>query len=878
MYAGQVEEPLKLLPAPLPRQLEVPRTPYAVLARIDDPEKATAYLGTTFREAEHPVVRRWAWNLLDQVKTTSPLEHWLTIGGEQDGPAGYLHLRNRWLAKSIDDEYSTSAADTDRLLPVLEHLKGQAATERSLRAVTHLFTTVLQRAEASLPEDVRAKEPVEDDLRLAGACEEVLGAWFERGEARLDGPPERLRDVAARGRLPVRGTTVHLGHVLEPPEGGPLWDGDGPLTPDNLEAFMARLQASQSDESARTAGLLERCASSELLRPHRATLLDAGERAAALGTMDDDRDNRASLTRHYQQVLRLFPEEATPELFRERIVPLLLTDTMEPSYSAQALIINTWEERPDLVGPVMDAVVEGYQQDYFRAPVEQVVKVAALKHGWLPEGRNLEWVLSWLLQPPHPHAGGLLARPDDFGLALKILQKAESRRPGLLDTLVLPTSSGEVRPVREAVLERLLEAREEGEIMDLDFPGEDSRVRGWLDLALEKPEARDRLLDEVVGALAREGLAGLDTRGLAALTILHTAALDDGQSRRLEQAMQPELGRQPNSFIARRMLDRHRLRFLERGEGDLDELLKVYVLAHEKVPEAGRAYQVAAHLNHHRDPSGAVQPALDRALGALSNPEKRELGDRTQAWLGAGTVDAVKPTVEQASALVLLSALGRHAAVAERLDLTTPEWKTSLVLIPLLRRAQDEKVEALSRELASEASPRARLELLAEGKTIAEARRSSRYEERLDESFLKGCKADPHLRELGLERHRDLVTVHETLDVERWDEECARLKQLMGLAEGLSDALELREALAGSRDWERDLGRMRHLLEVSGGDVAEAASIYQTAAASGLEWEQALPLAYRSALTGGLDPGRLRLELGPEAVVIGNASVAINEF
>ncbi|MEW6278543.1 MAG: hypothetical protein AB1758_07985 [Candidatus Eremiobacterota bacterium] len=428
------------------------------------PELDLVQLRETAALTQRPLEARLAQELVEAVTDNK------TWGGREQelGPEA---LAVQALCRAADYHHSSSnLADLD-IPEALQLLREGPLPPAALDAVVRLALDLKDRA-------------------LAGTCLEALQTWATAGRFQVvrDGEavsfrPDLILDsphvVGTRLVLPPSNPTPEQKLAREILEGipnrdyvyaRPLPEAPGLDRLEGLDPATARKVVASilGDSGYLTDGkthqkivqLLARPALKELLRPHLAELAGYTERAEEHGQVHRGYASDEWQAAHYDFLLGAFPEALDEGLVRRQLVPLLVAQKLPRSQDIAALTQRLWKDRPDLVAPTLDQLGLTSPREGLGESVLGLLKVAAEEHGWKPDARGLEWLVSRVYQPQGRHESFFNwkgPRAAEFPAVLDLLSGLEARHPGLLNELKLPDRRGELVDVKTYALYRLLD-------------------------------------------------------------------------------------------------------------------------------------------------------------------------------------------------------------------------------------------------------------------------------------------------------------------------------------------------------------------------------------------------------------------------------------
>lgn len=735
--------------------------------------------------SEDPLAVRLAQDVLhDRFDGQGALEHWRVLKGDIEGPTWFLESKLKQLRESELENDGWRELHQDVIVPFLDYVRDlPEVPERLLRVVTHLWTAFSRRASQKLESDTRAQEPVEVDKDLARRCEELVRGWIDRGQA--EGDLAALRRVAPRRPIPVRGRRLLLPVRGKPPQG-------------DVAALVRWAETAPALKStpALTA-LIKAPSQRELLQPHLAQLREQTARALATSELGTDGRIGSLLREYYTALVAAFPETLDADLVAGQMIPMVLSDEVQANSEGHNLIYPLWENRPDLVAPVVDAITRAPREVWLPDSRGWLVSKAIQLHGYQPTPRQTDWIASWLYQPLGPHGERRHRNHDDYQWAARELMKLD------LTDLKEPDRSGREVPIREAVLDKLLDVKLPDEMLELHGAG--------VELAFSQPGLRDRTLSAVEKALDQAGsVESLSLEDKARLVLVHGSA---GRLPSLASRMAAELERPQTDRATRRVVDDYRQAYLEAGttREKLREYLRVNALYYSKPPEVDGIVAVESHLNSRVDTEIFSRPQIEAF--APDRPDQT-LGEFRGAFTQGGTLENLSP--DGVGALQILDHLsGRDPALRRTLletlhdELVRPEWQDPHVFNRMLRRMRDERFEQCLAGISTEPGGLASLD---EARAVAEAANDRDQQEKVWETFEKVCKADTRLPRVDLEGEELLDLYRMLADDDRtlYERNCDRFKAIASRVGGdVELARRIYAEASQNGDW--DLGYRRAL-------------------------------------------------------------------
>lgn len=726
--APKVAEPVAAAPAapPAPPPIVQQEAPFYRAAMLPGLHEVEAQLrdgkfeGAAFQQAamrlskanedetDPFVARKIQQVLYERVQGTTAVADWQLKRGMLDGPLDFLGGKVDSLPRN-DHNYFTDEV----FLPFLDAVAAATAQgpvpERALKTVAHLATSLWERSEQPLNEEIRSKETPEDDRRWSEECVIVLDEWHARGGVQVvrggetlpPGSVDLLAELS-KGRAAVRGKTLDLTPPSAPMAVSPeaastvealledfkYWEKEGCPQADQLQDLarakpeLARevVQAlldrddllEDRDASPRIGRLVSEAATrpglKELLRPHLPRLTSVAARAHERGTVAPDNLVGQYKVKLYQSVLQTFPELATEDFVRRDLAPLLLAEEINTAHDAARMMLEVWKEHPDLVGPTMDVVLQDSTTRLGRA-AEELTLPALEKHGWSPTPKQQDAMLAELYLPVGKNDRSVFTSYETVQRGLGSLEALEARSPGYLDRLRLPDTRGQLVPARRAMLDRLLNDPSDDLVRNLYTKSSGSHIASrFYKVIFPNAELTGELLDRVAAAFdPATGVAGMSPDAQAAAAVLGSVPLSKEDEARLDALLAPEIPkRQKGFYVYSGLVESVRARFLDREAAKLPGLP-----GPERVARAEELLTLAreTHEDYDAEPGRVLKLLVPHLAGADLAP----------------LVETVRADLARGQALESLS-----PAETARLQLADAAAPEGLVLAALRPRLRDE--------------------------------------------------------------------------------------------------------------------------------------------------------------------------------------------
>lgn len=617
----------------------------------------------------------------------------------------------------------------------------------AVSTMTRLAHGFYKRATQELPEELRAKESPEDDLRWARQCVGVLEGWRAEGALSVY-PGGPLEELLQQRRPALRGTTLDFSELPRPDEtearpvleGIPSWKNDpapGLARLEALEPERAALVAAQiadlalhpqtSDETipSLTRILNEGSpATVKLFAPHAARLSKLVTELEPHGPIAANNLHGQARASFYIALVDKFPEVVDDSLLRDQLEPLYYAE-INTANALRPLITKIWDSRPELVVESMDRALDRPSAFYPDHLAKDLVG-EAIEHGWNPSPLQKDWLVSWLYVPADKE-DRILAHNQTFDWALKTVNALEERSPGFLEGLQLPDTQGVVRPLGSALLDRLLNDPDDEAIFRFYAPG--SHMRTWspvktiYNLAFPDDQVTEELLTKVEAGYRRSGSVGQMTRDeKVALVVLASAELPEEADRRLCTLLTPERYRDQGPYVFNEIVDKYRRGFQEQA-------LATVGSPQASTPERLEAAREFLKLGLDR----VSRWDLDRYYDRLAEPLQKTFGDEEFAQVlasgvrgGLASPDLAKMDSTHLADLVLARTMARtnpeleQRFKAEVKPLLSHPIDYHEAVRHLLDPLRDEALEALTTRLAAgEGAQKDRLDLLEDGFAMA---------------------------------------------------------------------------------------------------------------------------------------------------------------
>lgn len=515
------------------------------------------------------LVRKIGQSVLSEyVHLDDPAQKSALVKGPVQGPAEHL----AWIERQVDPS-CTYFVPEKSVIPYLQVLHagahGTPVPEGALRAVAHLACRFAERSGYDLSPGIRKEESPEDDRRYAGACASLVERWWRQGqiEVRRDGqpvPPGTLdlgREVSAR-RVAVLGSRIELAAPRPAdPDVAALLKKVSAWGEDPIAEAVAELKArpglaaglAASDEFEKVGRLLAECP--EPFRPHLETLRGFAARAQAQGALESRLREPEGLLRFYDRVLTAFPEAADERMARESLAPLYAAGELQSDHAMRKTLKALWDRHPDLARPMTEETLTLCAGKVpTRGQIDLMAEAA--RRGWQPRPEHVAGLAAKLVPAPSRDPASVFSgyvSADDFRATLKLLGTLE---PRLLESLDLPDHRGELVPLKDGVLDRLL-TDAGGDLGRLEKGDSTSAAAyAWI-----FPDRRlgDALLESLEAGLAKAGsLEAMPREAQQAAAVLGAVALTPEQEARLGRALARCLDQRQGYYVLKDLVERFR--------------------------------------------------------------------------------------------------------------------------------------------------------------------------------------------------------------------------------------------------------------------------------------------------------------------------------
>lgn len=451
-----------------------------------------------------PLVQRQAKNLvIKHFKWKTNAQDWAMKAGPIEGPTRAL---NQHFQQMTERFQRGGAWEEQFLYPHLDTLEKNAARvetvpQETVASMVHGSRILRARADQNLDEEIRQKEPPENDHRWSQRISGMVQEWWRKGqfELSLNGSevqPDQELDfhhlltnpeaiVEVRGRqVEIRETRGPRGEEKDEiqkflyrfstlhqtrDQANAAWpELDELIATDPKQAthLLDRAVEMVFDDPGRQIhgarclkNLLDACderpALKTLIAPHAQRLSSLGELTRARG-LYLKKDNLAGedLARFYHSLLKQFPDLLTGELVERQLSPILFNNWGVNRAMPEVL---EWlcEERPDLSDTVARQAING-EEGFPGKDTYQMLSMAS-KHGWKPQPEQLQWLVDWMTSPRCKEDSTILS---EYYFALAgLAADLEERDPGCWDRFRTFNLDGQLQPVRHALLHMLVHDR-----------------------------------------------------------------------------------------------------------------------------------------------------------------------------------------------------------------------------------------------------------------------------------------------------------------------------------------------------------------------------------------------------------------------------------
>lgn len=555
----------------------------------------------------------------------------------------------------------------------LERLKhatqNYRAPEDAIAVLARGSRDLYRRAEAKLDPKIREHESPELDRKLAGECLNTIKSWHQRGDlAVLAGgealKPEQLEEYFKGDHiLEVWGRAINFAEKPPAPskqltevlEQIPSWKDDPAPGLDRLEqlaqsqpqqakqlaAEFVNLVAGNGFRDSRFERLLaeapERPKLKALLQPHLGTLARAAELAVA-------RDQQSFVPEYYEQLGQAFPEVKIPAVIEGQLARL------EPSYNLTRLLRQWCDEKPEL-----SESIAKYAFSTFDEPHQDSFTLLnkAADHGWKPESVQLQLIADRLVAVRDDEDRSMIRREYYEELA-----ELGSKLQGW-EKIAIPDSQGRQRPLREALLDHLLN----DPVTDVrDFhPGRSltrQSVPHYYKWLCPEPDRKiaGKLLKILEGAQTGTSLRKQSVQVQKAVTFLAAMPLHQEDEAKLAEFLRPYGSTDPGWYVFNEIVDRFResvyepeaieaLQASDLQVGERYEKAVDFVMLNQKGMSKGLEHEgrlnkgldVFLELVKDQDPKSLTRLTLQAANRAVESTREHEsttdMPDRTKAEL-----------------------------------------------------------------------------------------------------------------------------------------------------------------------------------------------------------------------------------------------------
>ncbi|MBI3927160.1 MAG: hypothetical protein HY319_16610 [Armatimonadetes bacterium] len=585
--------------------------------------------------------------------------------GPIEGPVYALEGRLRNITGHERERYYlTDESVTPFLASLYPETEKIPPTPAAVAVVARLAHGFYERAGDKLPDEIRKHETPEQDRLWADTCAELLEVWWGEGSLRIieggrDWEPGSLElKVVLQGQaLALRGTTLDLTALPQPEaaearefaERIPTWKKDaapGIRELDELtlndRAKAERLVAqfvdlglhpeADYDEIQRLTRILDEAAEPTvaLFRPHLDRMTRMASEVNAYARLVPNNLFGEARARYYTSLAAHFPETVNERLLREEIEPLYYEE-INTANTIAPLIWDIWDRHPELVTGSVERAMARPANFYPESEVTRLIG-KAIEKDWTPSPLQKDWLLSWLYQP-NDKEDRSLHHNQTFNWALKTVRELDKRSPGFLADARLPDTRGNLRPLGEALLERLLRDPEEDPVRTF-FAGGDhsltwSGVKDIYALAFPNDPMTLQLLEKAEAGYRRTGDCNkMDREEQTAMTILGSIELPQWADQRLKTLLEGERYRDQGWYVYNHIVDRYRQGY------------QAEALARVKAPENPLDARVAAAREYLMMGADRLNDwELDRYSQSVLEPFGQAVGDSPEtfrALLAAG--------------------------------------------------------------------------------------------------------------------------------------------------------------------------------------------------------------------------------------------------